>query len=50
MNILWLFVTVLWVGLQCVIVVFSDHNHLFFHYIFQSQRLPQPVSIAIFVY
>ena len=25
-NVLWLFVTVLWVGLQCVIVVFPDHT------------------------
>ena len=25
---LWLFLTVPWVGLQCVIVVFPDHTHL----------------------
>ena len=31
-NVLWLFLTVLWVGLQCVIVVFPDHTHLFFYY------------------
>ena len=24
----WLFLTVPWVGLQCVIVVFPDHTHL----------------------
>ena len=24
-NVLWLFLAVPWVGLQCVIVVFSDH-------------------------
>ena len=29
-NVLWLFLTVLWVGLQCVIVVFPDHNPLLF--------------------
>ena len=30
-HILWLFLTVLWVGLQCVIVVFPDiHIHLLF--------------------
>ena len=29
-NVLWLFRTVLWVGLQCVIVVFLDHTHLLF--------------------
>ena len=29
---LWLFLTVLWVGLQCVIVVFPDHTHLLFSY------------------
>ena len=30
-NVLWLFLTVPWVGLQYVIVVFPDHNHLLFH-------------------
>ena len=29
-NILWLFLTVLWVGLQCAIMVFPDHTHLLF--------------------
>ena len=29
-NVLWLFLTVPWIGLQCVIVVFPDHNYLFF--------------------
>ena len=28
-NGLWLFLTVPWVGLQCVIVVLPDHTHLF---------------------
>ena len=27
-NVLWLFLTVTWVGLQCVIVAFPDHTHL----------------------
>ena len=31
-NVLWLFLTVPWVGLQYVIVVFPDHNHLLFAY------------------
>ena len=26
-NVLWLLLTVLWVGLQCVIDVFHDHTH-----------------------
>ena len=26
-NVLWLFLAVLWVGLQCVIVVFPDHTY-----------------------
>ena len=26
-NVLWLFIMVLWFGLQCVIVVFPDHTH-----------------------
>ena len=29
-NLLRLFLTVPWVGLQCVIVVFPDHTHLLF--------------------
>ena len=29
-NVLWLFLMVPWVGLQFVIVVFSDHTHLNF--------------------
>ena len=27
-SVLWLFLKVSWVGLQCVIVVFPDHTHL----------------------
>ena len=27
---MWLFLTVLWVGLQFVIVIFPDHTHLLF--------------------
>ena len=30
MSWLWLFLEVLWVGLQCVIVVFPDQTHLLF--------------------
>ena len=29
-NVRWLFHTVQWVGLQCVILVFPDHTHLLF--------------------
>ena len=28
--VLWLFLTVPWVGLQCVIVVFPDHTYFFY--------------------
>ena len=30
LNVLWLFLTVPWVGLQYVIVVLPDHTHLLF--------------------
>ena len=30
-SVLWLFVTVSWVGLQSAIVVFPDHTHLLFN-------------------
>ena len=29
-NVLWLFLMMSWVGLQCVIVEFPDHTHLRF--------------------
>ena len=29
-NVLWFFLTMPWVSLQCVIVVFPDHTHLLF--------------------
>ena len=35
-SVLWLFLTVLQVGLQCAIVVFPDHTHLPFANIFIS--------------
>ena len=30
-NVLWLFLTVPWVGLKCAIVVLPDHTHLLFY-------------------
>ena len=30
-NVVWLFLTMLWVGLQFVSVVFPDHTHLLFY-------------------
>ena len=36
-NVLWLFLTVPWVGLQCVIVVFPDLNYLLFYNHFHKQ-------------
>ena len=30
-NVLWLFLAVPFVGLQCVVVVFPDHTHLLFY-------------------
>ena len=29
-SVLWLFLTVPWVGLNCAIVVFPDHTHFLF--------------------
>ena len=31
--VLWLFLTVPWVGLQCMVVEIPDHTHLFFIFI-----------------
>ena len=33
-SVLWPFLAVPWVGLQCVIVVFPDHTHYFFFFFF----------------
>ena len=30
-NVRWFFLTVPWIGLQCMIVVFPDHTHLLFY-------------------
>ena len=38
-NALWLFLMVPWVGLQHVIVVFSDHTHLLLASLHTYQRL-----------
>ena len=38
-NVLWLFLAVLWVGLQCEIVVFSDHTHLLFRRIIRGHDI-----------
>ena len=35
-NVLWLFLTVPWAGLSCVIVVFPDHTH--FLYLIADER------------
>ena len=37
-NVLWLFLTVPWVGLQCAIVVFPDHTHFLSNSCLLSQR------------
>ena len=42
-NVLWFGLTVPWVGLQCVIVVFSDHTNLLFdilYVVLRSRPLP----------
>ena len=38
-NVLWLFLTVPWVGLQCVIMVFSDHTHLLLLFVYSTFQL-----------
>ena len=37
-SVLWLFLAVRWVGLQCVIVVFPDHTHLLFYALIHSSN------------
>ena len=40
-NVLWLFITVPWVGLQCFIVVFPDHTHLLFLHMLLNDLLAE---------
>ena len=41
-NVLWLFLTVPWVGLQYVIVAFPDHTHLLFAVFCSCRTTPLP--------
>ena len=43
-NTLWLFLTVPWVGLQYVIVVFPDHTHLLFNACASREVSGEPVQ------
>ena len=40
-NVVWLFLTMPWAGLQCVIVVFPDHSRLLFYIIFNMNQFCQ---------
>ena len=44
-SVLWLFLTVPWVGLQCVIVAFPDHTHLLFIRTYISDSLASNVAV-----
>ena len=35
-NVLWLFLMVPWVGMQCMIVVFPGHTHLLFEWLIET--------------
>ena len=50
-NVLWLFFSVLLVGLNCVIDVFPDHTHLLFYNVFRQMlmKLTQSCLMAISV-
>ena len=43
-NVLRLFLTVPWVGMQCVIVVFPDHTHLLSDIILSKTRITQMMT------
>ena len=45
-HVMWLFITVPWVGLQCVIVVFPDHTHILKWKI----RYLLPLTLAVLQY
>ena len=48
-NVLWLFLTLPWVGLQCVIVVLPGHTHLLFYLFAGLRSAVGDVSDCIFV-
>ena len=46
-NVLWLFLTVPLVGLQCVIVVFPEHTHLLFDVPLKKSESLVPIFLVI---
>ena len=48
-NVLWLFLTVPWIGLQCAIVVFPDHTHLLLNIEFECNCIPMLCIISIYI-
>ena len=46
-NVLWLFLTVPWVDLQCVIVVFPDHTHLLLRKVGCNNALCQICKVSL---
>ena len=45
-SVLWLFFAVPWAGLQCVIMVFSDHAPLLFHTLIKKEERAYFISSA----
>ena len=49
--VLWLFLTMTWVSLQCVVVVFLDHTHLSFksmYYVKETRSVTMNIFRKIF--
>ena len=49
-NVLWLYLTVQWVGLQCVIAVFPDHTHLLFENMHFGNSTNPICRVSFFIY
>ena len=45
-NILWLFLTVPWAGLQYVIMVITDHIHLLFVFYINHSNIPISINFG----
>ena len=49
-DVLCLFLTVPWVGLKCVIVVYRDHTHLLLYmYMYSNDRSKWPLPLDIYL-
>ena len=48
-NVLWIFLTVQWAGLKCLIVFFPGHSHLLLFRVFQAHARIQRIQSVVWI-